>query len=224
MTTPGRAIGRITRKEIASRPKNRKRATANEARRAEQEGDRGRRHPHPDRRPQRVTSALIVDRLPEPFGRQVGGWPREGIAAVERVDRDHDQRDVDEGERDRTAAPEQVPRRRREPHRCSNAPSRRAITQVDDHHDDRHHSEGRRQRQVVGVLGEDDVADELGVRRDQGGRDVVAEGQREGEDRAGHDGGKGEREHHAAGRSSTDWRPRSSEAEIIEFGIRSRPA
>ena len=32
VTTPGSAIGRTTRNEIVSRPKNRKRATANEAR------------------------------------------------------------------------------------------------------------------------------------------------------------------------------------------------
>ena len=57
--------------------------------------------------------------------------------------------------------------------------------QVDGHDRDRHEGERRGQRQVArhALLLEDDVADELVV-RDQARRDVVAEGQREREDRA----------------------------------------
>ena len=62
---------------------------------------------------------------------------------------------------------------------------------------DRHGREGGGQRQVVGDVVVDDVADELGVGRDQRRRDVVAEGEREGEDRAGDDGREGERQDHA---------------------------
>ena len=76
--------------------------------------------------------------------------------------------------------------------------------------------------QVVGDVVEDDVADELVV-GDQARRDVVAEGQREGEDRAGDDGREGERQDHPAeGREG--WAPRSSEALISELGMRSSPA
>ncbi len=83
--------------------------------------------------------------------------------------------------------------------------------------------EGRGEGQVVGDVVEDDVADELRV-RDQLRRDVVAEGQREGEDRAGDDGREASgRITRAEGRAK-GVAPRSSEALISEFGIRSSPA
>ena len=47
-----------------------------------------------------VAGAGVVDRLAEPLGRDALEGPLQGGAAVERVDRDHQQRDVDEGERD----------------------------------------------------------------------------------------------------------------------------
>src|SRR5207344_2283621 len=69
--------------------------------------------------------------------------------------------------------------------------------QVADHHHDRYQRQGRGEGQVVGDVVEDDVADELVV-GDQPGCDVVAEGEGEGEDRAGDDGGEGERQDHPA--------------------------
>ena len=49
VTIPGRAIGRITRKEIVSRPKKRWRADRQGGQRAEHDRDRGRRQPGLDR-------------------------------------------------------------------------------------------------------------------------------------------------------------------------------
>src|SRR5256885_10812361 len=69
--------------------------------------------------------------------------------------------------------------------------------EVGDHDQDRDGGEGGRERQVVGDVVEDDIADELIV-RDQGRRDVVAHRQREREDRAGDDGGEGERQEYPA--------------------------
>src|SRR3954453_16566209 len=58
--------------------------------------------------------------------------------------------------------------------------------QVDDHDRDRDRRERCRQRQVGGYVRVDDVADELRL-ADQQGRDEIAERQREGEDRSGHE-------------------------------------
>src|ERR1700743_3570774 len=58
--------------------------------------------------------------------------------------------------------------------------------EVGDHDDDRHQGEGRRERLVVGDRVEDRGADELFV-GDQFRRQVVTEGEREGEDRDTHD-------------------------------------
>src|SRR3954471_2759372 len=66
--------------------------------------------------------------------------------------------------------------------------------QVADHDGDRDQGVRSRQRQVdVGGVVVDDVADELGV-RDEVGRDVVTQRQREGEDRAGYEGRENERD------------------------------
>src|ERR1700758_3483513 len=62
--------------------------------------------------------------------------------------------------------------------------------EVGDHDEDRHQGEGRRERLVVGDRVEDRGADEL-FAGDEFRRQVVAEGEREGEDRAGDDGGEG---------------------------------
>ena len=80
-------------------------------------------------------------------------------------------------------------------HRLSNAPSAPREQQVDDHHRDGHRRERGREREVVrdADVDVDDVADELRA-RDERRRDVVAERQREGEDRAGRDRGQRERE------------------------------
>ena len=70
-------------------------------------------------------------------------------------------------------------------------------TKVDAHDDDGHHRVGRRERHVVGDadVGEDHVADELrSGAADQKRRQVVAEGEREGEDRPRHEPGQGERQ------------------------------
>src|SRR3954452_15603278 len=59
--------------------------------------------------------------------------------------------------------------------------------EVGDHDDDRDQRQGGGERLVVSDVAVDDVAEELVV-GDQAGGDVVAEGEREGEDRAGDDG------------------------------------
>src|SRR6187200_297169 len=69
--------------------------------------------------------------------------------------------------------------------------------QVADHHHDRYQRQGRGEGQVAGDVVEDDVSDELVV-GDQLGGDVVAEGEGEGEDRAGDDGREGARQDHPA--------------------------
>ena len=68
----------------------------------------------------------------------------------------------------------------------------------------------------------DDGPDEL-LARDEPRRDVVAERQREREDRAGDDGREREREDHPSERAN-ERPPRSAEASRSELGIRSRPA
>ena len=65
--------------------------------------------------------------------------------------------------------------------------------EVRDHYADRDKRERRGNRQVRPVVVVDDRADEL-LARDELRRDVVPEGQREREDRAGNDGGERERQ------------------------------
>src|SRR5262252_10972293 len=76
--------------------------------------------------------------------------------------------------------------------------------QVENHDHDGHHGERGRERQVVGRpdVGVDGVADEVGARPAYQQRgDVVAQGQREGEDRAGRHPRQRQRHDHAAERA-----------------------
>ena len=63
VTMPGRAIGRITRKEIVSRPKKRWRATASAARVPSSERDRGRDEAGLDRGEQGFAGGFAFERL-----------------------------------------------------------------------------------------------------------------------------------------------------------------
>src|SRR5690348_6048225 len=74
--------------------------------------------------------------------------------------------------------------------------------QVAGHDHDGEHGHGRGERDVVrhADIGVDDVADEVRAGpADQQRGDVITEGQREREDRAGHDARQGQREQHQAG-------------------------
>src|SRR5688500_6761496 len=68
--------------------------------------------------------------------------------------------------------------------------------QIDAHDDDRNHGESSGKRDVSGraLMGIDGLADEEARLADDAGCDVVAERQREGEDRAGDDAGERQRE------------------------------
>src|SRR4030095_16327005 len=89
---PGSAIGRRSRNETASRPKNRKRAIAKAAAepstRAAPGGGRGRTH----REPQRLGHLLVVPRDAEPLRREARDRPALHIRRVERVDDDQRER------------------------------------------------------------------------------------------------------------------------------------
>ena len=102
-------------------------------------------------------------------------------AGVERVDRQDDQRDVEERQHPECRKPERDPRARDlviggVSQRLECAESTRH-EEVDGHDHDRQQRVGRRQQQVAeGRVVVDHVADELRI-RDQVGRDVVAERQ-----------------------------------------------
>ena len=115
------------------------------------------------------------------------------------------------------AEPEQDAREPRlDIYSASNAFSRRATSEVDDHHGDRHERERGRDRQVRPALVVDDGADEL-LARDQVGRDVVAERQREREDRAGDDRRERERQRSRGRNVRSERPPRSAEASSSEL-------
>ena len=67
--------------------------------RAEHERDRRRAEAGLDRRQQRVAGALVVDRSAPPVERQAVEGPALRARGVEGVEADHDQRQVDEGQR-----------------------------------------------------------------------------------------------------------------------------
>ena len=74
------------------------------------------------------------------------------------------------------------------------------------------------------LLGIDDLAEDQRGRADDLRHDVVAERQREGEDRAGDDARQGERQDHRRGMSGAGVAPRSPEASIRLAGTRSSAA
>src|SRR6185369_11303803 len=89
--------------------------------------------------------------------------------------------------------------------------------QVNRHDDDGHHAESRGQGQVSGspLILIDQLADEGPRRSHQIGNDVVAKGQREGEDRTRSDARNGQREDHLA-ESLPGLAPRSLDASMSE--------
>ena len=194
VTMPGRAIGRMTRNDTVSRPKNRKRWTA----KASSDPSTSATTVAPSAARSEFRSAVrtpsFVERLEVPVDRQSLGWPLRDEPGVERVQDDDADRQVDEGEREAGGDPERDARRSRA-HRhmrleCAEASGH---GEVDDH--DRHGHECVRggQRLVDRDVAVDDVADELAARHERRD-DVVAEGQREREDRAGDDRGQGQRQ------------------------------
>ena len=129
VTIPGSAIGRMTRNEMISRPKNLERETASAAsvpstramtvapKAALIESQQG------------VANVRVVPRDAEPLRRVVLDRPRLRDVLVERVDRDHDEREVNEHQcRPRAEAEEDAccPGLGHAPQRFSNAPSRLA--------------------------------------------------------------------------------------------------
>ncbi len=74
---------------------------------AEQERDRGRRHSRLQGEYEGVAEGGVVERRAEPMRRQPRRWPLEDVRGVERIERDHRKRDVDERQRHAHAHPEQ---------------------------------------------------------------------------------------------------------------------
>ena len=103
---------------------------------------------------------------------------------------------------------------------------RRIASRYSDDRDQRDDRQRRRQRLVVGgdQLAVDDVAEHLGLAADDRHRDVVAERQREGEDRAGRDAGEHQRRDHHAQRRDSRRRPGRSWRRSSESGTRSNAA
>ena len=163
--------------------------------RPEHERDRRRPDRGEQREQQRLADGLVVERDGEPARAVVLDRPLLRHVPVERVEPDHDERHVDERERD--------DRRRRA---AAGAVRRDSVTerlerlqpagdeQVADHDaiGTNENAAAVGQRLAADVV--DHRADEL-LARDQPGRDVVAEREREREDRAGDD----RRERRAAG-------------------------
>src|SRR5881227_1350921 len=123
---PGRAIGSRSKNETASRPKNEKRAIANDAA-VEHESDGGGQQPDLDREPERRADIRVVPGLVEPVERQILDRPRLQHGAVERVGEDDQDREPEEGDHQHRPDGEANPRAAAA-HRASNAPNRFAIT------------------------------------------------------------------------------------------------
>ena len=139
-----------------------------------------------DREQEGVAYLRVVEGDLEPLRRPVLDRPRLRDVVVEGVEPDHDEREVDEDEDERGAEAQHPARERASTIReVLERPRAAREQQVDDHHGDRDERVRRRQRQVVRHTDVvvDHVADELRARDDLG-RDVVAEREREREDRA----------------------------------------
>ena len=166
--------------------------------------------------------------LREPLSEKLLDRPALHAPPVEGVERDDQQREVQERERQRRRDRAAASGCRGETlHRLQRLERAQppGDQEVDDHDDDRHRGERRRERQVVrdADVGVDDVADELRARHELR-RDVVAERQREREDRArrpppGSASGRTTRRNVGHGPA-----PRSPEASSSESGSRSSPA
>ena len=133
VTMPGRAIGRITMNEIASRPKNRERATAAAAMLPSTSATIvARRRPATESQ-QRVPDLRVVPGHAEPLGREAGRRERRyDLIGGERVEDDEAEREPEEqdAESDRTAvpAPAAMSHVASNVHQsASNAPMRRAM-------------------------------------------------------------------------------------------------
>ena len=162
-----------------------------------------------DREEEGVAYIRVVERNREPFRRPVLDRPRLRDVVVERVEPDHDEREVDEHEHEpRTEAQQPPGQRDPRPLQVLERPGAARQEQVDDHDRDRHERIGRGERQVVGDADVvvDHVADELGARDDLR-RDVVTEREREREDRAGDERREDERQHDPEERAARLARP-----------------
>ena len=135
--------------------------------------------------------------------REAGGRPGHDAALVEGVDREDHERQVEEADDDSGRHAQDAADQARLNHRA--APSQRlegaeapGDEQVADHHHDRQHRVGRGDREVAECrVVVDHVANELRVGHEVRD-DVVAQAEREGEDRARHEGRNDERQHDPA--------------------------
>ena len=93
---------------------------------AEQDGDRRRAERRLQGDDERVAHPWVVDRPTEPLGRQPFDRPDERATGVERVEADHEQRHVDERQRQTRQTAQEPGAGTRRRHRFSNAPARRA--------------------------------------------------------------------------------------------------
>ena len=124
---PGSAIGRMTMNETVSRPKKLYRETPSESSVPSDHRDERREKRSLYREPERLPDRLVLVRDPEPLRAPVLDRPALRDLRVERVEADHDERRVEEGERRRRAEPQEDPRGQRLDHqRFSKAPSFRA--------------------------------------------------------------------------------------------------
>ena len=139
--------------------------------RAEDHRDRRRAQRAHDRRQERLLETRVVQRLADPFQREAGRWPGRGPALVERVDDHQREGDVDEGEDEPGRHAQRDPT---DPRRSASEGLERAKTarneQVDEHDRERDQRVGGGQRQVLGDVDHDDVADELRSSRRGPGR------------------------------------------------------
>ncbi len=138
---PGRVVGRIQRhpghdpgQRDRQDHEERDRLATEEAvarhgergERAEHEREQRRHERHLRRRPERLAHALVLEGTAEPLQAETRDRPRERPALVEGVEPDHEERQVDEGERQRRRAAQEPAGGPRLDHSWSKAPARRA--------------------------------------------------------------------------------------------------
>ena len=185
---PGSAIGRISRNDTDSRPKKRKRAIANAAAEPSRIAIAVVIGADLQRQLERRPRLLVVPGDAEPVQRPARDGPALDVRAVERVHRDDHERDPEERDHERRPRNQVRSGSRVSPSERLERAEPARDREVDAHDDHRDHRERRRERDVRVDADEavDDVPDEARARpADEQRRDVVAEREREREDRAG---------------------------------------
>ncbi len=187
----------------------------------------GGQHAGPDRRPQGIPNARLLEGALEPLQAETRDRPGLVGARVEGVDPDDHQRQVDERQDARSwpsSRSDARGARSRSPQSASKAPSRRATARYTTITTTGIRARAAASGRLPGHphLAVDDVAQELRA-RDQRRRDEVAHRQREREDGAGHDGRERQgQDHLAEGEAGPATKVRGGLQQRV--GIRSSPA